>query len=102
MRTPPPVPLRLTGISASRATIIGAIFFATFAPLVLGGLVPLMLLQAGLNGAPRGHLPWTAVQWAVTTPSGRAPRVGRLPPHPRPTVRPTYTLAAPARGGPGP
>jgi hypothetical protein len=38
--------------------------------LVLIGFIPLALLEATWSGKRGGHLPWPAVQWAVTTPLG--------------------------------
>ncbi len=57
----------LPGTSASRAAKGTALFIGA---LVLVGYVPLTLLQVGASAARGGHLPWPALQWAVTTPLG--------------------------------
>jgi hypothetical protein len=57
----------LPGISASRAAKGTAMLFGA---LVLVGYGPLMLLSVSPIGARGGHLPWPALQWAVTTPAG--------------------------------
>src|SRR5258708_23866868 len=57
----------LPGTSASKAAKGTALFIGA---LVLVGYVPLTLLQVGASAARGGHLPWPALQWAVTTPLG--------------------------------
>ncbi|HEX8035385.1 MAG TPA: hypothetical protein VF510_16130 [Ktedonobacterales bacterium] len=64
---PAPVPPGLPGASASKAAKGMALVLGA---LVLVGFVPLALLQASSSGARGGHLPSSARQWAVTTPTG--------------------------------
>src|SRR5215813_12156018 len=61
------VPPGLPGTSASGAAKVAAIFSGVFVP-VLGALVALLVVTWGWSGAPGGHLPWPAVQWALTSP----------------------------------
>lgn len=64
-----PVPPWLPGTSASGVAKVTAILNGA---LLLVGSVPLALLVVtwSWSGAPGGHLPWPALQWAFTTPLG--------------------------------
>jgi hypothetical protein len=64
---PAPIVPRLPGTSASR-TAKGVAIFLGAGTLVV--FVPLTLLTGSAIGARGGHLPWPAVQWAVSTPVG--------------------------------
>src|SRR5215472_10414419 len=58
-------PPRLPGISATGLHLLSVIL----AMLPLLGFAPLIAGTALLAGTwPRGHLPWPAVEWALTTP----------------------------------
>src|SRR5258706_593827 len=57
----------LPGTSASGAAKGMAIFFGA---ILLVVYVPIMLLSVSPIGTQGGHLPWPALQWAVTTPAG--------------------------------
>jgi hypothetical protein len=57
----------LPGTRASKAAQGTALFFGVFA---LVFFLPLTLLEVGWSAARGGHLPWPALQWAVTTPLG--------------------------------
>jgi hypothetical protein len=57
----------LPGTSASKAAKGAALFLGV---LTLVFFLPITLLEVGWSAARGGHLPWPALQWAVTTPLG--------------------------------